>query len=75
MINIKNKCTECDHRDTCKYSKDYIEFGDSMSQLTNKLDRDANCFDFIAEGVAQIEFICKYYKPITSTPKSSFDLR
>lgn len=75
MINIKDKCRVCTHRETCKYSKDYIAFGDSMSQLTNKLDRDTNCFDFIAEGVAQIELTCKYFKPVASTPKSSFDLR
>ncbi len=70
MINIKNKCTECEHHATCKYSEDYILFKGRMSDLANKLDGE-----IIAEGVAQIELTCKYYKPIASTPKTSFDLR
>lgn len=68
MINIKDKCRVCTHRDTCKYSKDYIGFGDKILNLLNKLDSET-----IAEGVAQIELTCKYYKPITSTPRSSED--
>ena len=64
MISIKDKCRVCTHRDTCKYSKDYIEFGDKILNLSNKLDSET-----IAEGVAQIELTCKYYKPITSTPQ------
>lgn len=70
MINIKDKCRVCTHRDTCKYSKDYIEFGDRMSDLSNRLDGE-----IIAEGVAQLELTCKYFKPIIETPRSSFDLR
>ena len=70
MIDVKEKCTTCDHHTTCKYSGDYIEFSDRISNLSNKLDGE-----IIAEGVAQIEIKCKYFRPITSTPRSSFDLR
>lgn len=70
MINVKERCTECDRLDTCKYSEDYTAFGDRMHNLANKLDGE-----IIAEGVAQFEMKCKYFKPIVrTTPKSSFDL-
>lgn len=65
MINIKDKCRVCTHRDTCKYSDDYIKFGNGMSDLSNRLDGE-----IIAEGVAQLELTCKYFKQITCTPRS-----
>jgi len=72
MINIKDKCTECDHHEVCKQTKDYIEFGNRISEYSNNLNGE-----IIVEGVAQLELTCKYFKPITFTitPKSSFDLR
>lgn len=62
MINIKNKCTECEHRKICRHSEDYIEFCNRLSEYSNRFDGE-----IIAEGVAQLELTCKYYKPITST--------
>ena len=64
MINIKERCTGCDRLDTCKYSEGYTEFGDRMHNLATKLDGE-----IIAEGVAQFEMKCKYFKPIVRTPK------
>lgn len=72
MINIKNKCTECEHHATCKYSEDYIKFGNRLSDDVN--DLMAFEYEVIAEGITQLELTCKYFKPIASTPRSSFDL-
>lgn len=66
MINIKDKCRVCTHRDTCKYSKDYTGFSDRMSDLVNKLDGES----IIAEGIIQIELTCKYFKPISRIAKA-----
>lgn len=73
MINIKNKCAECEHQKICKYSETYTEtyteLDNIKSDLSNKLDHK-----IIAEGIAQIEILCKYYKPITSSIRKSIPM-
>lgn len=65
MINIKNKCTECGHHEICRHTGDYIEVGNRLTECSNRLDGD-----IIAEGVAQLELTCKYFKPISRIAKA-----
>lgn len=65
MSDTKEKCASCIYHAICKYSRDYAEFSDKIYDLSNKLNGE-----IIAEGVAQIEIKCKYFRSITSTPRS-----
>ena len=47
-------CTKCEHREVCKYKKDYVNFttDDGKGAMKKVID-----YDFIGE----IEVPCKYY--------------
>lgn len=61
MIDVKNKCRDCDRCAVCKYSKDYHDFCD---RLSNRVELDG---DIVPEGVAHVEIKCKYFKSISNT--------
>lgn len=64
MIDAKKKidikqCTACVHREACKYSDGYNEFGARISNIANKLDGE-----IVEEGIVRIEIECNYFKAI-----------
>lgn len=64
MISLKERCNQCSHHATCKYSGDYERF---FATLTDKIGKWNSEFVFIPT----IELSCKYFAPIKENYKGT----
>lgn len=59
MIELKEKCTECSHHATCKYSEIY---NDNYDKISNYVESDEQFGD-----ICTIEVTCKYFEYLHKT--------
>ena len=58
MIDVKEKCSQCTHHATCKFSEEYEKFNATLIDKISEWDGEYYTF------IPTIEISCKYFAPI-----------